>query len=159
MNLAVEAVGPEDWRRWRELRLRALAEDSAAFARSAHGWIRGGDTEERWRERLAGDDRFFIASDRGVDLGIVGASPRGDGSVELISMWVAGTRRGRGIGRILVQRVLEVAQTRPVVLRVMADNASAVGFYLAMGFAFDGAVPDEEGTLTMRRPAPGLGSG
>ncbi|MFD1858687.1 GNAT family N-acetyltransferase [Aeromicrobium camelliae] len=157
MTVVVEEVGPDDWRRWRALRLRALSDDAEAFARSAHAWIEGGDTEARWRERLSGADRLFVATDDEVDLGIVGASPRSD-QCELISMWVASEGRGRGVGRALVERVLEVAQDRPVALRVMAGNARAQGFYEAMGFVLDGAPLDDEGTLTMRRPAGGRGS-
>lgn len=158
MTVAVDPIGPDDWRRWRALRLQALGDDAEAFARSAHAWIEGGDTEERWRQRLAGADRFFVATDDGADVGIVGASPRADGSLELISMWVASEGRGNGVGRALVERVLELAEDRPVALRVMAGNIRAQGFYAAMGFELDGAPQDDEGTLTMRRPARDPGS-
>jgi ribosomal protein S18 acetylase RimI-like enzyme len=152
VTLRISLVEPADWRRWRAVRLRALSEDRAAFACSAHAWIRGGDTEQRWRERIASPGQLFLATDdAGRDVGMIGLTAEEE--PELISMWVAPQARRAGVGRHLVEAVLDAAGDRPIRLRVMADNREAIGFYAGLGFVLTGDPPDAEDTLTMRRGA------
>ncbi|GAA3548791.1 N-acetyltransferase [Aeromicrobium flavum] len=158
MTLTIAPVSPGDWRRWRAVRTRALDEDPAAFACSAHAWIEGGDTEERWRARIAARGRLFLATDEhGRDVGMIGLTA--DEEPELISMWVAPEARRAGAGRQLVETVLQVAGSRPVRLRVMADNRDAIAFYAGCGFVLTGDRPDAEDTLTMRRVATPAATG
>ncbi|MFO6453326.1 MULTISPECIES: GNAT family N-acetyltransferase [unclassified Aeromicrobium] len=152
MSARIEVVEPDAWERWRAIRLRALAEDAPAFACSAHAWIEGGDTEQRWRERIAAPGRLYLASEDGHDVAMIGLAP-GD-EPELISMWVAPEARRGGIGRALVETVVAAAGGRVLRLRVMADNAAAIAFYEGCGFTLTGAPPDGDGTLTMRRVVP-----
>lgn len=152
MSARIEVVEPDDWERWRAVRLRALTEDAAAFACSAHAWLEGGDTEQRWRERIAAPGRLYLAAEKDHDVAMIGLAP-GD-EPELISMWVAPEARRGGVGRALVETVVAEAGGRPLRLRVMADNAAAIAFYEGCGFALTGAPPDAEGTLTMRRDVP-----
>ena len=151
MTVRIRPVEPHDWARWRAIRLRALDEDAPAFACSAHRWIEGGDTEQRWRERIAAPGRLFLATQDGRDVAMVGLAP-GD-EPELISMWVALGARRTGIGELLVETVVREAGARPVRLRVMAKNAGAIAFYERCGFVLTGDPVDDEGTLTMRRDA------
>lgn len=152
MTARIEAVEPDDWERWRAMRLRALSEDAPAFACSAHAWLEGGDTEQRWRERIAAPGRLYLASEGGRDVAMIGLAAGVE--LELISMWVAPEARRGGVGRALVETVVSEAGRRPLRLRVMADNAAAIAFYEGCGFALTGAPPDSEGTLTMRRVVP-----
>lgn len=153
MTARVHEVQPQDWRRWRAVRLRALHEDAEAFACSAHAWLEGGDTEQRWRERIAAPGALFLAvDDAGRDVGMIGLAP-GD-EAELISMWVAPDARRSGVGRVLVDAVLDRVGPQPLRLRVMAANSDAIAFYEGCGFVLTGDEPDDEGTLTMRRVAP-----
>jgi len=146
----IEPIGPDDWRRWRDVRVRALAEDPDAFACSAH--LLGADApEEQWRRAL-GDRTIHLAVDAGRDVGMIGLRPGAE--PELVSMWVAPEARRAGVGRLLVDAVVEQARERPVVLRVMAGNDAAIAFYAGRGFVLTSREPDEEGALTMRRAAP-----
>ena len=120
-------LGPDDWRLWCELRLAALAEAPAAFGSILSGWSGPGDTEERWRARLASVALNIVLTWNGEPVGMVSATaPRGDGAIELISMWVAPFARGQGVGDAAVRRVLAWAQIEhgrsPVVLSVKANN-------------------------------------
>lgn len=134
------------------MRLRALTTDPAAFAPSAHAWLGAGDTEARWRGRLAAPGGCFVAVDAtGEDVALAGLDL--GGAPELVSMWVAPSSRRRGAGRALVREVVR-AMPDPLAtlrLRVMAANTHAVEFYAAEGFVIEGHEPDAEGTLTMRR--------
>jgi len=110
VNLVV--VDPDDWQRWRAVRLRAFAADPAAFAPSAHAWLEGGDAEQRWRQRIAAPGRLFLAVDaRGHDVGMAGLDLTGEPA--LVSMWVAPEARGGGVGRALVGRWSRRCWTRP----------------------------------------------
>lgn len=148
MTLRIEPLTADDWTRWRDVRVRALAEDPDAFACSAH--LLGVEAPERhWREALA-DRMILLAVDHaGRDVGMVGVRPDG----ELVSMWVAPEARRDGVGRALVAAVISEAGERPLHLRVMAQNASAIGFYAGCGFVLVDGAPDDEGTLTMTRDA------
>ncbi|SKB02732.1 GNAT family N-acetyltransferase [Aeromicrobium choanae] len=152
MTARIRPVEPDDWSRWRAIRLRALDEDAPAFACSAHAWLDGGDTEQRWRERIAAPGRLFLATMDGRDVAMIGLAP-GD-EPELISMWVAPEARRSGIGVALVETVVREAGARALSLRVMALNAGAIAFYERCGFVLTGDPVDDEGTLTMRRDGP-----
>lgn len=136
MSLAiVEAVGP-DVDRWWALRRTALQSDPAAFACSA-------------RDRTTLPSAAWIARVDGAPVGIVGLED--SSAAELVSMWVAPEVRGRGVGRALVQVVVDRAQGTEIRLRVMADNLGGIDFYRSMGFVFSTETPDAEGTLVMER--------
>lgn len=148
MTLRIEPLTPDGWTRWRDVRVRALAEDPDAFACSAH--LLGADAPEgQWRDALADRTVLLAVDEAGHDVGMVGVRPDG----ELVSMWVAPEVRRDGAGRALVAAVIARAGAR-LHLRVMAGNAAAIAFYAGCGFALVDGEPDDEGTLTMARDAP-----
>jgi ribosomal protein S18 acetylase RimI-like enzyme len=80
-----------------------------------------------------------------------GSAPNPDGSVELISMWVAPFARGRGVSDALAKAVIEWAreqQASTVTLGVLEGNERAVAFYRRHGFIPVGANP---GAVTEHR--------
>lgn len=123
----------------RAIRLQALRTDPDAFGstlereqgRSADDWM-------WWVSRCA----TFVAEDEGA-IGLAGGIPdeeRLDVAV-LISMWVAPSSRGRGVGRALVEAVVEwaTAERRTCVeLHVIEGNEEAIALYEKCGFAFTG---------------------
>ena len=153
--IEIRVLKPDDWRLWRELRLAALAEAPAAFSSTLAEWTGAGDTEQRWRARLASAQLSFILSYDGEAAGMVSAiAPGDDGAIELISMWVAPFARGRGVGDAAVRSVLAFAQTErggsPVVLAVKTQNRPAIGLYERHGFVDIGRSPDDPSERLMR---------
>jgi GNAT superfamily N-acetyltransferase len=148
-GLSVRLVGPADWADWRLLRQRSLSEDPGAFSSSTTMWTGDNDTEQRWRDRIA-DGPCFIAYDDGTPVGMV-AGRVVDGAAELISMWVAPEARRRGIGRALIERVIEWSAGQPLGLRVMDGNQAAVTAYERHGFVLQDGT-DAEGCRRMLRP-------
>ena len=146
----IRHVGPDDWADWRILRQRSLSEDPDAFSSSTTMWTGPNDTEQRWRDRLA-DGPCFIAYDDGRPVGMV-AGRLVDGDAELISMWVAPEARRRGIGRALIDRVVEWSAGRRLSLRVMDGNEPAISAYERHGFVLQDGV-DHEGCRRMLRTA------
>ena len=153
VTMKVREVGPDDWVVWRLLRHRTLIEDRAAFAESVQLWSGDEDSEESWRARLSGPVRCFVAEHGAAPVGTIAMRPDDDGGggQQLTSMWVVPSSRGRGVGRALIGRVVAEAAGRPLWLRVIDGNETAIRLYQRCGFALDDADPDAEGCRAMRR--------
>lgn len=143
----LRTLTPDDWTIWRELRLAALAEAPHAFGSRLADWQGEGDQEERWRARLGIPGSYHVVAVLdGHPVGMASGVPTTDEAVvELISMWVAPTARGRHVGDDLVCAVAGWARqvgARELRLSVMAGNAAASALYQRNGFAYTGELGD-----------------
>ena len=150
------AVGAEDWRAWRALRLAALAQAPDAFGSTLAQWTGAGDQEARWRARLADVALNLILRRDGHDVAMASGAVLGDPTtVELISLWVAPAARGRGVGDAAVQGVVDWARRQhpgaDVILSVRSANVVAVRLYQRHGFVDVGASPDDPSERLMRQ--------
>jgi GNAT superfamily N-acetyltransferase len=137
----VRRVIPDDWMAYREIRLAALAESPAAFSSTLER--EAGFSEQDWRERL-GRASSFVACQDGNTAGTVTALsgdlaglPDFPGSWHLVAMWVRPAARGLGIGRLLVQTVIDqaaAAAAPSVLLWVFDANERARRLHEGMGF-------------------------
>jgi ribosomal protein S18 acetylase RimI-like enzyme len=103
-----------------------------------------------WQRQVAELPTFVAVLD-GADVGMVRGAPDDGGANRgyLISMWVAPETRGRRIGQLLIDAVVNWARDADyaeLVLDVANDNAPAVALYTRAGFVPTGVT----GTL----PAP-----
>jgi ribosomal protein S18 acetylase RimI-like enzyme len=133
---AVRLVGADDWEEWRVLRLAALGDAPYAFEATLAQWQGDGDREERWRQRLGDVAVNFVADLDGKPAGMVSGAVHGE-VVDLISMWVAPSARGAGVGDALVTAVLDWMdgmQLGTARLRVMVGNTHAIALYERHGF-------------------------
>lgn len=130
--IEVRSAGPEDWEAWRGLRLRALAESPSAFGSTLERERRF--TEADWRERLGGLSVLVLDDAEPVALG--GGFRIGPGVVQVVAMWVEPAYRGRGLSRLLLDRIVAGARAegRRLRLDVAQDNEVARAAYLAYGF-------------------------
>ncbi len=153
--LNLRNVGADEWRVWREVRLQALREAPYAFCTKFEDWQGEGDTEQRWRRRLADVPFNLVAELDGKPAGMVSATHLGeDGEVELISMWVAPFARGRRVGDALISAVIQWARERRasrVALSVMENNERAVSLYRRHQFVDDGKVAGSSETAPSQR--------
>ena len=133
---------PDEWRAYRDLRLRALAESPDAF----------GSTLEAERTRPDGDwaRRLEVAAHAPTELPLVARAgqqavglawariPEGEPEVaHLFQVWVAPEHRGRGVGQLLLEAVLAWARTagvRELALDVTRGDTPAVRLYARAGF-------------------------
>lgn len=133
--IEIRAIGADDWRTWRDLRLAALADAPEAFGSRLADWRDA--SEQRWRDRLSSAGTNLIAYLDGVPAGMASGF-RGEGPVaELISMYVAPFARGRGVGDRLITAVAEWAGADGATalhLAVKADNERAAAAYRRNGF-------------------------
>lgn len=143
--VTIRPIRPDEWRRWRETRLRMLRDDADFFATRYEDMVR--EPDATWRawvaEAAAGEDKtLFVAEDGDAWLGVVGAFVRIDPlEVQLISMWVDPEARSRGVARDLIRAVATWALRRGsarVVLFVQEANTPARRLYERAGFRLTG---------------------
>lgn len=145
-GVSIEPITRHNALAFKAARLRALQDSPTAFSSTYADESR--ESDEDWLQRAdrwSGDrSTSFLALDIGMPCGIVGAflereDPR---RAHLVSMWVAPAHRRSGVGRALVQAVLDWAASkgaRAVYVMVTFNNDIAVTFYRSLGFSFTGA--------------------
>jgi ribosomal protein S18 acetylase RimI-like enzyme len=129
---------------WRALRLEALREAPSAFGSALADWQGAGDTESRWRDRLARVAFNVVAFFGQAPVGMVSGNHHPP-EVELISMWVAPLARGKGVGDQLVDAVVDWATVQGalrVVLSVKTGNCRAIHLYQRHQFVETGPSPE-----------------
>jgi len=130
---------------FKEVRLRALEDSPSAFGSTYAKESQFADAE--WMQRVGrwnGETGTgFLAIDAGVACGLAGSflDQSDPTRAQLISMWTAPTHRQRGIGRLLVNAVLNWAggrNVRVLQLMVTSNNEPAIRFYRRLGFTQTG---------------------
>jgi GNAT superfamily N-acetyltransferase len=139
---AVRVLSADEWRLYRDLRLRALADSPDAFGSTLAE--ESGRLGTEWARRLASsaDSRVnlpMVAEVRGEPIGL--AWGRIDTSAPdvamLYQMWVAPTHRGVGAGRMLLEAVIawaRVRNTSSLDLGVTCGDSPARRLYERAGF-------------------------
>jgi ribosomal protein S18 acetylase RimI-like enzyme len=151
---------------FKAVRLRALQDSPHAFGSTYAKESQLSDAEWILRaERWSGESGIgFLAMDHGAPCGIAGSFLDQDDPTHahLISMWTAPTHRQRGIGRLLVNAVLNWARSRnarALRLMVTGNNEPAMRFYQRLGFTRTGRTepyPNDPAVIEyeMSRPIP-----
>lgn len=135
-----------DWRRYREARLRMLADSPEAFMTTlAQAQAQG---EEFWRGRVGGEfPTWLVEDDDGavVATGGVFVPERDPGrppTAHVVAMWTAPEARGSGLGAAVLDAALAWCRAQgldDVRLHVTEGNALARRLYVGRGFAPTGA--------------------
>ncbi len=169
--LCIEPITALNVSIFKAVRLRALQDAPYAF-----GSTYANESQFTHSEWLARVERMngqrgvgFLAMDDEIPCGIVGSflDQEDPTRAHLISMWTAPTHRKHGIGRRLVEAVVDWAYRRnakKLVLMVSNNNESAIRFYEQLGFARTGRTepyPNDPAVVEyeMSRPIgiPGFG--
>lgn len=147
--LAIREARADEWRAWRALRLRALADSPDAFG-EVLAEVR--DKPDADWQRFTAPRRdavrlFALQGDQPVGMCVLvigGARPDGTRSFDLdtrkaklFAMWVAPEARGSGAGRALVEAALAWGRARgalEVALRVAESQTAARRMYARCGF-------------------------
>lgn len=134
--IAIRELSADDWTDWRELRLDALREAPGTFGSKLADWLDA--PESRWRSRLVDVPFNLLAEYEGMPAGMVsGSAPDENGTIQLLSMWVAPFARGQGVADALVEAVVRWAEDRGaarVGLLVYETNLRATALYRRQGF-------------------------
>lgn len=143
---SIRTIRPDEWRTYRDLRLRALADSPDAFGSTLAAEESRPDTE--WSSRLesAADSRWnlpLFAESGGEPVGLAwGRIERSSPDVaNLYQMWVAADYRGRGIGQMLLEAVIAWARqagVQQLALGVTLNETPAMRLYSRAGFVPSG---------------------
>jgi GNAT superfamily N-acetyltransferase len=128
-------LGPEDWRAYREIRLRALTDSPDSFSATHAGALAMPETQ--WRERLVGPSPVWAVFEAGHPVSMGGGFPAPDGATaQVVGMWTAPEARGRGYARLLLREIIAwtTAAGRTAYLQVTEGNAAARALYVECGF-------------------------
>ena len=145
-TLAARVLTAADWRTWRDLRLRSLAESPHAFGSTLER--EQAFTDEDWRGRVAAwtdpDEEVagpavLVAAD-GVPVGMGGGYRDHPGLLHVVAMWTDPAWRGRGVGSLVLDTLRSWADERGLVLHldVEASNTGARRLYERYGFEATG---------------------
>jgi ribosomal protein S18 acetylase RimI-like enzyme len=159
--VTVRRFAPYEWSTYRALRLEALADSPDAFGSTYERESRRTDAE--WEERLV---EGSAAKGQMPIVAIVDETPIGltwgrqddeDASVgHLFQVWVSPEYRGRGVGRLLTDAVIEWARDlglRSLRLGVTPSHPAALRLYRAAGFIEVGeAEPLRPGSTVFCQP-------
>jgi ribosomal protein S18 acetylase RimI-like enzyme len=136
-EINVRALGEEDWRQFRAIRLTALRDSPEAFVATAAQ--EAALDEQAWRERMR-RARRLIAERTGTPVGVVSlgqGDPEHSCTGELFGLWVAPEGRGAGVAWKLVEAGAAQALAdghRNLGYWVGTNNGPAVAFASSFGF-------------------------
>jgi ribosomal protein S18 acetylase RimI-like enzyme len=143
--IALERITSQNALVFKTVRLRALQDAPSAFGSTYAKECQLTDAD--WVKRagnMSGDRSVgFLAIDVVASCGIACSFLDQDDATQaqLISMWTAPTHRQRGIGRLLVNEIMEWARerkARTLRLMVTCNNEPAIKFYERLGFTLTG---------------------
>lgn len=161
MSIAVRRFAPDEWRIYRELRLRALADSPDAFGSTYAREVARTDTE--WAERLhvgANTDAQLplvaFSGETAVGLAWARRDEHDLALAHLFQVWVSPTHRGQGAGRLLMNAVVAWARglgLRTLRLGVTPSHPAALQLYRRAGFENAGnAEPLRPGSTVLCQP-------
>jgi ribosomal protein S18 acetylase RimI-like enzyme len=147
-QVVVEA-GPDDWRRWRDLRLEALADTPLGYCEALTDARRR--DEASWRAALSRPGLALLVASGGEDVamggGFVGRGddvlpgPGDEQVVTVFGVYVRPAARGRGLLEVLVERVAAWGREQGctlLALDVHEDNGRALAAYARLRLTPDG---------------------
>ncbi len=143
--MSVRNVRSDEWALWRDLRFEALSDSPDAFVESLA--VAKARPESSWIDYASGSGtqvrQLLFAEENNFPIGMaavmVSAAERSQ--VNLVSMWVKPSARGRGHGRALIEAAVAWARERgaqKLVLRVTESCLPAIRLYTGMGFSDTG---------------------
>jgi GNAT superfamily N-acetyltransferase len=155
-GLSIRRFAPHEWRCYRELRLRALAESPDAFGSTLQ--LEAARPDAEWDRRLqagasAPADLPLVAQvdDEPIGLAWGRLAVGGPDTAHLYQVWVAPEHRGRGAGQRLLEAVVGWARqsgARQLELEVVCGDSPARRLYARAGFVPSG----DEGPLRPDSP-------
>lgn len=141
-NIEIISLKPEDWKQYRDLRLRALKEDPQAFGSTYEDSVKYSD--EYWQQRLEdtlnkNTQWLVFARLNGVLVGMVGAfAEKEPDNAHVIAVYVTPDARGKGISKMLMKELLARIKTNENIKKITVDvnpeQGAAYNLYKNSGF-------------------------
>jgi len=133
MNFTIEAMQPSDWAAVERIYLEGIADGNATFETESPGW-------EKWNRGHHAHSRL-VAKENGRLVAWAAVSPvssrRVYGGVAEVSIYVAASLRGKGIGRsVLAELIRQSEQYGIWTLQagIFPENRASIALHKACGF-------------------------
>ena len=137
----IKRAQDDDWSLVREIRLRSLSTDPAAFGQS---WEKESTYEEKVWKRRVREAAWFLAVEAGQPVAVVAVRHEADSPAnerELQAMWVLPSARKARLGQRLAEAVFDWSKedgADTVTLYVGPTNTAARAAYESLGFTDTG---------------------
>ena len=141
-EIQIRPMDSTDWALYKNLRLKSLLDSPDSFAATFD--TASSFTDDEWRQRLDNSKGLtsalpLLASYKTNEAGLAWGVVHGnnDKYVNLFQMWVSPEYRGKGIGRALVQEIIDWCESSGksgIRLGVTTTNNAAAELYRSMGF-------------------------
>jgi GNAT superfamily N-acetyltransferase len=143
--IKLELISPTNAPVFKDIRLRALQESPTAFSSTytEESTLTDADWLKRAAQWSSAKSVAYLALDNDAAVGIAaGVLDRNYPlRADLMSMWVAPTHRGTGIGRLWVNAIVAWVCGHSVLhlyVMVTSNNDRAIAFYQNLGFVLTG---------------------
>lgn len=158
--ISVRPIKPNEWREYRDVRLRALRDSPDAFGSTYAAEEKS--TDDMWIARIhaatsSGRDCALFATHHEIVCGLVWCklSATDSGTADIYQMWVDPATRGSGAGQALLDAAVAWARkryARRVRLGVTDGDSAAMRLYKRYGFRKIGDLePLREGSRLQAR--------
>jgi ribosomal protein S18 acetylase RimI-like enzyme len=135
-KISFKKVSPEDWEKFREIRLKGLQSDPQAFGGTFESESQEG--EDYWKERFSNPERcFYAAEEEGVFVATAGSKKIAEDNWMIVAVYTLPEFRGKNISKELIKRIIGEAKktgAAKVSLMVNPMQESAVKLYEKLGF-------------------------
>lgn len=145
MSVTIRRIGADDWRKYREIRLRMLADTPLAYNETLEQ--AQARPEHEWRAKAGRGDgpgsTLLVAEDEdGAWLGVMGGWVSPAHGPMLVGVFVDPSSRGKGlnVADALLDGIIAWAEGEgsALALEVHAENERAIRFYARRGFVATG---------------------
>jgi len=133
-SVVTRLIGGEEWRVWRDIRLRALLDTPTAFGSTYDREI--AFTEPDFRDRLGASGPAVLAMAADEPVGMGAGYQDSEGWLHVVAMWGDPAWRGRRVGQMVLDVIVGWARERGlrVHLDVTTGNSAARRLYERYGF-------------------------
>jgi ribosomal protein S18 acetylase RimI-like enzyme len=135
-KISFKKVSPDDWQKFREIRLKGLQTDPQAFGGTFQSESQEG--EEYWKERFSNPERCFYAAEEGnIFVATAGSKKIAEDNWMIVAVYTLPEFRGKNISKELINQIIGEAKktgASKVSLMVNPQQESAVNLYKKMGF-------------------------
>jgi len=136
MNFIITQLSPDEWQKYRDIRLEALKADPLAFASSLNEEVKL--PEKSWRDRI---HNMWFAMFNNQPVGMAGLLRHENESSlhcgNIISLWVKPEFQGRGIAKALIRELRAISLKtgiKKLSLEATITQQAAIRLYETMGF-------------------------
>lgn len=145
-NIEIVTLQPQQWQRYKDLRLRALKEERQAFSSTYEDSIKYPDSfwQERLKQAYAGNSQWLLFAKQGDNLvGMAGGYVTDEkDTAEVVGIYIVKEARGQGISNKLtvdlINRIKQNKSINKLLIGVNPEQVAALSLYQGLGFKIIG---------------------